>query len=67
MHGNVYEFLRNTKFNARPFFFPKRQPNNQNQFGGNVGGQIMRDQTFFFGGLGKLPAAQRQRRRARGC
>ena len=50
IHGSVYEFLRNTEFNARPFFFPKRQPNNQNQFGGNVGGRIFRDRTFFFAG-----------------
>ncbi|MGH9661870.1 MAG: carboxypeptidase regulatory-like domain-containing protein, partial [Bryobacteraceae bacterium] len=50
LHGNVYEFLRNTKFNARPFFFARRQPNLQNQFGGNVGGAIIRDRTFFFAG-----------------
>ncbi|MCI0364320.1 MAG: TonB-dependent receptor, partial [Phycisphaerales bacterium] len=50
LHGNVYEFIRNTKFNARPFFFGARQPNLQNQFGGNVGGKIIRDKTFFFAG-----------------
>jgi hypothetical protein len=50
IHGNVYEFIRNTVFNARPFFFPERKPNNQNQFGGNVGGRILRDRTFFFAG-----------------
>jgi hypothetical protein len=50
LHGSAYEFLRNTVFNARPFFFPKRQPNNQNQFGGNIGGKIFRDRTFFFAG-----------------
>jgi hypothetical protein len=50
LHGQVYEFLRNTKFNARPYFFPERRPNNQNQFGGNAGGPIIRDKTFFFAG-----------------
>jgi hypothetical protein len=50
LHGSVYEFVRNTKFNARPFFFGQRQPNLQNQFGGNVGGKLIRDRTFFFGG-----------------
>jgi hypothetical protein len=49
-HGNVYEFLRNTKFNSRPFFFAQRQPNLQNQYGANVGGKIIRDKTFFFAG-----------------
>jgi hypothetical protein len=50
LHGSVYEFLRNTKLNARPFFSPARQVNVQNQFGGNVGGPIVRDKTFFFAG-----------------
>jgi hypothetical protein len=50
LHGTVYEFLRNTQMNARPFFFPARRPNNQNQFGANAGGKIFRDRTFFFGG-----------------
>lgn len=50
LHGSAYEFLRNTVFNARPFFFPNRNPNNQNQFGANIGGPIRRDRTFFFAG-----------------
>jgi hypothetical protein len=50
LHGSVYEFLRNTKLNARPFFSPERQVNVQNQFGANVGGPIVRDKTFFFAG-----------------
>jgi Carboxypeptidase regulatory-like domain/TonB-dependent Receptor Plug Domain len=50
LHGSVYEFLRNTKLNARPFFSPQRQVNVQNQFGANVGGPIIRDKTFFFVG-----------------
>jgi hypothetical protein len=49
-HGSAYEFFRNTKLNARPFFNPRRGQNNQNQFGGNAGGPIFRDKTFFFGG-----------------
>jgi hypothetical protein len=35
LHGGFYEFIRNTKFNARPFFFAQRNPNLQNQFGAN--------------------------------
>ncbi|MDX1981530.1 MAG: TonB-dependent receptor, partial [Bryobacteraceae bacterium] len=49
-HGSAYEFLRNTKFNARPFFFPQRRPNIQHQFGANAGGRIIKDRTFFFAG-----------------
>src|SRR5438094_1154759 len=50
LHGGVYEYLRNTDFNARRFFDPKRGQNIQNQYGANVGGPIFRDRTFFFGG-----------------
>jgi len=49
-HGSAYEFLRNTVLSSRPFFNPKKGPNIQNQFGGNVGGRIRRNKTFFFGG-----------------
>lgn len=49
-HGNVYHFLRNTRLNARPFFFPVRPPSLQNQYGANAGGPIVKDRTFFFAG-----------------
>ncbi len=49
-HGAVYEFFRNTVLNARPFFNPRRGKNNQNQFGANLGGRIVRNKTFFFAG-----------------
>lgn len=51
LHGNVYEFFRNTVLNARPFtFVPAPKPDfHQNQFGGTLGGPIKKDKTFFFG------------------
>ncbi len=55
LHGNVYEFFRNTKLNANPYCFtavdgiPCDKPQfNQNQFGGTFGGPIIKDRTFFF-------------------
>ena len=55
LHGNVYEFFRNTVFNAQGYCLaeisgvPCEQPkSNQNQFGGTLGGPIKKDQTFFF-------------------
>src|SRR6266702_3463195 len=55
VHGNLYEFFRNTKLNANPYCFtgvdgvPCDKPQfNQNQFGGTLGGPIIKDQTFFF-------------------
>jgi hypothetical protein len=50
-HGSAYEFLRNTRLNARPFFFSERRANIQNQFGGNIGGPIVKNKTFFFFGM----------------
>ncbi|MFN2532937.1 MAG: carboxypeptidase regulatory-like domain-containing protein [Pyrinomonadaceae bacterium] len=48
-HGALYEFLRNDHFDARNFFAPNVPALKQNQFGGTVGGPILKDKTFFFG------------------
>jgi hypothetical protein len=48
-HGNLFEFLRNTAFDAKNFFSAQRDDHKQNQFGGTVGGPIKRDKIFFFG------------------
>jgi Carboxypeptidase regulatory-like domain/TonB dependent receptor-like, beta-barrel/TonB-dependent Receptor Plug Domain len=48
-HGDVFEFLRNYKFDARNFFAPTRDTLKQNQFGGTLGGPIKKDKLFFFG------------------
>ncbi len=50
LHGAAYEYLRNTDLNSRPFFNPARVQNIQNQFGANVGGPILHDKLFFWGG-----------------
>ncbi|MDP9051498.1 MAG: carboxypeptidase regulatory-like domain-containing protein [Acidobacteriota bacterium] len=49
-HGSVYEFLRNSVFDARNFFDVGRIPAfKRNQFGGTVGGPIRKDKIFIFG------------------
>jgi hypothetical protein len=55
LHGNIYEFFRNKALNANPYCFtavdgiPCDKPQfNQNQFGGMLGGPIVKDRTFFF-------------------
>ncbi|HEY6302754.1 MAG TPA: carboxypeptidase regulatory-like domain-containing protein [Terriglobales bacterium] len=48
MHGNVYEYFRNTILDAQGFLNTTRPQLNQNQFGGTFGGAIRKDRTFFF-------------------
>jgi hypothetical protein len=49
LHGSLYEFLRNDKLDARNTFAAIKNPLRYNQYGGAVGGKIIRDRTFFFG------------------
>jgi hypothetical protein len=53
-HGSAFEFVRNDYFDARN---PQAHrdlkdplPFKQNQYGGNMGGPIVKDKTFFFAG-----------------
>ena len=63
LHGNVWEYIRNTAFNANDYFannyadpsLRQRPAYHQNQFGGTIGGPVLipkvyngRDKTFFF-------------------
>src|SRR6266700_3563055 len=54
-HGSAHEFHTDQGFAARNYFqtditrFPKKNRNNQNQFGGTFGGPILKDKVFFFG------------------
>ena len=51
-HGSLFEFLRNTDFNAANFFNNKvRNPYDQDIFGGTIGGPVKRDKVFFFGDI----------------
>jgi Carboxypeptidase regulatory-like domain/TonB dependent receptor len=50
-HGEVFEFFRNDALDARNFFeFTSNQPApfKRNQFGGNLGGPIVKKKLFFF-------------------
>ena len=53
LHGNLFEFLRNSALDARNFFDRTeggRLPNFvQNQYGFSIGGPIAKNRTFFFG------------------
>lgn len=53
LHGSVFEFFRNDALNANDFFRNAAgQPKGvlrQNQFGGTIGGPVVKDKLFFFG------------------
>ncbi len=75
MHGSVFEFLRNAQLDAKNFFDkPKDKipPFRRNQFGGTLGGPIVKNRLFYFGnyeglrqdkaitGLRTVPTAERR-------
>lgn len=47
IHGTAFEFLRNTALDSRNFYSPQRAVYQQNQFGGVLGGPIIRNELFF--------------------
>src|SRR4029453_7569240 len=64
-HGNAFEFLRDSRFNAPYYFAPvgadgKKQKDglNRNQFGGTLGGPVVRDRLFFFGAYQRTRSRQ---------
>ncbi len=51
LHGSAADYFRNSALDARNFFNPGQNPKtafHNNQFGGSLGGPIVRDKTFFF-------------------
>jgi hypothetical protein len=55
-HGSLYEFLRNDVLDARNYFDAfgpgsKKGKYIQNEYGGSIGGPIIKDKTFFFGDI----------------
>jgi hypothetical protein len=48
-HGSGYEFIRNSALDAKNYFSGGfTAPFRRNQFGGSIGGPIMKDKLFFF-------------------
>src|SRR4029077_12843937 len=48
-HGDLYGYFRDDRFNAPNALTQATLPMNQKQYGGSLGGPIVKDRTFFFG------------------
>lgn len=48
IHGEAFEFVRNNAFDAKNYFESRPAPFRRNQFGGAVGGPILKNRLFFF-------------------
>ena len=49
-HGTVFNFFRNGDMNATNYFSSSHDTLKRNQFGGTIGGPIVKNKLFFFGG-----------------
>ena len=49
IHGDVFEYLRNFDMDAKNYFATSPDPLKQNQFGGTIGGPILKGKLFYFG------------------
>ncbi len=49
LHGDLWEYWRNDALNAFDYFAKTQPEYRQNQFGGTIGGPILRNHLFFFG------------------
>ena len=48
IHGDLYEYVRNDKMDAKNYFEDTKTPFRMNQFGGTIGGPIKKNRWFYF-------------------
>lgn len=60
LHGSAFEFIRNNLLDGTNFFSSTKDTLHQDQFGGIIGGKIITNRLFFFGGYQRLVANQSQ-------
>jgi Carboxypeptidase regulatory-like domain len=49
LHGSLFDYLRDDALNEKSYFAPSNPEFKSNQFGGTIGGPIIRNRVFFFG------------------
>ncbi|MBZ5666221.1 MAG: TonB-dependent receptor [Acidobacteriia bacterium] len=47
-HGGLFEYFRNDAFDSNNYFATEKTPLHLNQFGGNLGGPLVKNKLFFF-------------------
>lgn len=62
LHGSLFAFNRNAALSAKNFFATglSKPPFNRNEFGGSLGGHIIKDKLFYFGSFEGLRLHQSQ-------
>ncbi len=60
IHGSAWEFARNSIFDASGYFSQGKPALSRNQFGGAIGGPIIKDKIFYFGSYEGLRLTQGQ-------
>src|SRR5436190_1223996 len=53
-HGDVFDYYRNDRFMARSYFAATKGTRKRNEAGGTLGGPIIQNKLFFFGGYDRL-------------
>jgi hypothetical protein len=54
IHGAVWDYLQNQKFNAADYLSHVNPKDNQNQFGLTIGGPALKDKLYYFGAYQQL-------------
>ncbi len=57
-HGDAFDYYRSDSLASRAYFAPTKGSKSRNQFGGTVGGPILRNKLFFFGGYQRTKSDQ---------
>jgi hypothetical protein len=60
IHGSLFEMIQNDAVEARNYFAQSATPLRWNQFGGSIGGPILRDKLFLFFSYMENPAVSTQ-------